>query len=76
MICTYCRQELDDQSAEAYRAIAGWETIDGSTELQWIARDVYACRPSVEQHFVDARAPARGVAERLAELLRDDDAAV
>ena len=33
------------------------------------------CRPCVEEHFVDARAPARGIAQR-DELLRDDDGVV
>ena len=55
---------------------SGWETIVGTTHLLWIAPDVFACRPCVEEHFVDARASTRGVAERLAEQLHDDDGAV
>lgn len=53
MICTYCRRELDDNSPDTYQAIAGWETTDRTTDLTWIARDVFACRPCVEEHFVD-----------------------
>jgi hypothetical protein len=76
MICTYCRRVLDDDSSDTYHAIVGWGTIDGTTHLQWIPRDVFACCPCVEEHFVDSCAPTRGVGDRLAELLRGDDEAV
>jgi len=76
MTCTYCRRELDDDASNAYRAIAGWETIDGATDLRWIGRDVFACRSCVEEHFVDTRAPTGAVPERLDEPLRDDDGVV
>jgi hypothetical protein len=76
MICTYCRRELDDDGSHTYHATAGWETIDGTTDLRWIARNVFACRPCVEEHFVDTRAPAGGVPEPLDELLGDDDGVV
>ena len=51
MICAYCRRELDHDSPDTYHAIYGWETTDQATDLRWITRDVFACRPCVVEHF-------------------------
>src|SRR6187401_1055926 len=45
MICTYCRRELDDVGSHTYQAIAGWEAIDGTTDLRWIGQDIFALPP-------------------------------
>jgi hypothetical protein len=52
MTCTYCGSEIDSLPDETYRAIEGWETIDGWTMLKWRPLDSFACRSCVDEHFV------------------------
>ena len=49
--CTYCHRELD-QPEETHRAVEGWETVDGQTELKWRTLDRFACCSCVDEHFV------------------------
>jgi hypothetical protein len=67
MICTYCRRELDDRS-DIYHAIAGWETIDGTTDLRWIAgghlRLSTVCRGAFRRRARDRGATGRTASVR------------
>jgi hypothetical protein len=51
MTCTYCGREIDSPPDETYRAIEGWETIEGRT-LTWRPLDSFACGSCVDEHFV------------------------
>jgi hypothetical protein len=53
MTCTYCSREIDSPPDETYRAIEGWETIDGRTDLKWRPLDSFACESCVDEHFLD-----------------------
>jgi hypothetical protein len=52
MTCTYCGRKIDAPPDETYRAIEGWETIDGRTDLTWRMLDSLACESCVDEHFV------------------------
>jgi hypothetical protein len=52
MTCTFCGREIDSPLDETYRAIEGWETIDGRTMLKWRPLDSFACGSCVDEHFV------------------------
>jgi hypothetical protein len=51
MICAYCGREIDSPPHDTYRAIDGWETIDGLTTLKWRTLDSFACGSCVDEHF-------------------------
>jgi len=51
--CIYCKRELADSlESDTYHAIEGWETLDGTSALRWVTREVFACGACVAEHFV------------------------
>ena len=50
-ICAYCGREIDSPPTDTYRAIDGWEAIDGQTDLRWRLLDNFACGSCVDERF-------------------------